>query len=135
MFDFSSKKVLITGASRGIGRAIALAFADSGARVAINYCSNDDAAGETLQALNGHGHLTVKADLSLPEGASRAVEGAVTGLGRLDIVVKNAGIFVPHPVATTGYLENVRQDSVGMRRLANAPPYRMFRGVARRLLG
>ena len=103
MFDFSSKKVLITGASRGIGRAIALAFADSGARVAINYCSNDDAAGETLQALNGHGHLTVKADLSLPEGASMAVEGAVTGLGRLDIVVNNAGIFVPHPVATTGY--------------------------------
>lgn len=103
MFDFSGKNVLVTGASRGIGRAVSQAFAAGGATVAINYCSNDVAANESLQSLKGNGHLLVKADLSSAEGARTTVAGALSGLGRLDIVVNNAGIFVPHPLTTTDH--------------------------------
>ncbi len=103
MQAFADRKVLVTGASRGIGRAIALAFAARGAAVAVNYRGNDDAAAETLELLPGSGHCAVKADISGADGARRAVAAAVEALGGLDIVVNNAGIFEHHPPATTTF--------------------------------
>lgn len=64
--EFSGKHVLVTGGSRGIGRAVAQAFASRGARVAINYHSNRAAADEALARLDGKGHIAVQGDVALP---------------------------------------------------------------------
>jgi len=102
--DFSNKRVLITGGSRGIGRACALGFAERGAQVAINYLKNRTAAEKTLAELAGGGHTLVQADVADPEEALRLVASAVEALGGLDIVVNNAGIWVDH------FLEEVDYD-------------------------
>ena len=103
--DFTKKKVLVTGGSRGIGRAVARAFAERGARVAINYLSNRAAAEETLSGLAGGSHAMVQADVSDPESAERMVASAVKVLGGLDIVVNNAGIWVDHKLEDVDYQE------------------------------
>lgn len=94
--DFSGKNVLVTGGSRGIGRAIARGFADRGARVAISYRTNRQAADDTLAALPGGPHLAVQADVADPASVERLIEQAVATLGRLDVVVNNAGVWVDH---------------------------------------
>ncbi len=101
--DFTGKTALITGASRGIGRAIAEAFAARGARVAVNYRANDEAAVDCLAGLDGSGHIPMKADIATPEGASRAVADTVAAFGRLDVLVNNAGRIGDHPPADTDY--------------------------------
>jgi len=63
-FDFVNKNVLVTGASRGVGRAIAQRFAESGARVAIHYHKNRQAAERTFADLPGGPHMIVQADVS-----------------------------------------------------------------------
>ncbi len=98
---------LVTGASRGIGRAIAVALSRRGDRVAVHYGSDRDAAAETLSQLHGEGHLLVEGDLSDPAVATRVVEEAVSGLGRIDVLVNNAAIApnaeTSHPIATTDF--------------------------------
>ena len=97
--------VLITGAGRGIGRAIAIAFAEEGANIGINYVSNSAAAEETRQALASGNHVLLQADISDPEEARALVDSAVEQLGHLDIVVNNAAVHEHHPIATTSYEE------------------------------
>jgi len=96
--DFSGRHVLVTGGSRGIGRAVAMAFAERGARVAIGYLNNGSAAQATLAAMPGGPHLAVAGDLSDPESLASLFEQAVAGLGRVDILVNNAGIFRHHRI-------------------------------------
>ena len=96
--DFSNKNVLITGGSRGIGRAVAIAFAKEGARVAIVFRSNQKAAAATLELLQGTGHTALQADLAIASEAERAVDEALAEFKRLDIVVNNAGIGIYHPL-------------------------------------
>lgn len=83
---------LVTGGSRGIGRAIARALAERGDRVAVHFSSDRAAAEETVQLLSGDGHIVVPGDLRDPDAAKRVVEEAVTGLGGVDILVNNASI-------------------------------------------
>ena len=85
---------VVTGASRGIGRACALELAREGASVVVNYVSNADAAEETRDAIHELGGtvVLVKADVSDAEAASDLIETAVEELGRVDILVNNAGI-------------------------------------------
>lgn len=101
--DFTGKHVLITGASRGIGRACAEAFARRGARVAVNYRANAAAADETVAALPGGPHVTIQADVSQPEEARRLVDEATSSLGALDVVVNNAGVWVGHKLDEVDY--------------------------------
>ncbi|RMF79481.1 MAG: SDR family oxidoreductase [Chloroflexi bacterium] len=101
--DFTQKTVLITGASRGIGRACAILFAEAGARVAINYQRNRTAAEETQRMLNGDGHLIVQADVADANAVSQMVNTTVEQFGRLDILVNNAGIYEMHPIADVSY--------------------------------
>lgn len=105
MFDFERKKILVTGASRGIGRAIANAFAESGGNLALNYKSDEKSASETLSGLNGEGHILVQADVSVADGARAAVDKSISALDGLDIVVNNAGIFEDHRPDTVGFDE------------------------------
>jgi NAD(P)-dependent dehydrogenase (short-subunit alcohol dehydrogenase family) len=96
--DFSGKNVLVTGGSRGIGRAIARGFADRGARVAISYLANRQAADESIAALPGGPHLIVQADVADPASARRLIEEVTRSFGRLDILVNNAGVWVDHVI-------------------------------------
>jgi 3-oxoacyl-[acyl-carrier protein] reductase len=95
MFDLTGKTALVTGSSRGLGRAIALAFAAQGADVAINFRGNTDAAEEVAQGIRTMGRSAplVQGDTSAGREACEAiVKGAVDALGSIDILVNNAGI-------------------------------------------
>ena len=100
---FDDKIVLITGASRGIGRATAIAFAEKGATVALNYRANLAAAMETLDALEGEGHILVKADIANAEEINAMIAEVTAHFGQLDILVNNAGIFEYHPIDKVDY--------------------------------
>ncbi|MFK7980121.1 MAG: SDR family NAD(P)-dependent oxidoreductase [Saprospiraceae bacterium] len=100
---FDSKIVLITGASRGIGRATAIAFAAKGAKIALNYRANLAAAMETLDTLEGEGHILVKADIANAEEISAMIAEVTAHFGKLDILVNNAGIFEYHPIDKVDY--------------------------------
>ena len=94
-----SEVVVITGASAGIGRAIAIEAARQGARVAINHFdSTDAAANETVAAIEALGReaLAVKGDVAVADNAPLFVEAAVTAFGHIDVIVLNAGICPFH---------------------------------------
>lgn len=100
-----NRAVLVTGGSRGIGAAIARAFAERGDRVAV-HCRDAVAAAETVRkSLPGQGHVTVQADLADADAVKAMVDAAADGLGGLDVLVNNAGIYVDHPVLGTSYEE------------------------------
>ena len=94
MEPLAGKVALVTGASRGIGRAIALELAAYGADVAINYFRSPQAAQEVVRqvAQRGRRAIALKANVAREEEARAMVERAVEALGRLDILVNNAGI-------------------------------------------
>lgn len=91
------KKAVVTGAGRGIGRAVAIAFAKEGADVAINYHSNDTAANEVVKTITGMGRkaIAVKTDVSNYQDVHAMVDRTVNELGGVDILVNNAGISQP----------------------------------------
>jgi 3-oxoacyl-[acyl-carrier protein] reductase len=93
--DFKGKTVLVTGASRGIGRAIAIAFARGGAGVAMNYAGNEAAANEALALVEQAGAARAKLyrfDVGDPAACAAAVEAVVADFGGLHVLVNNAGI-------------------------------------------
>lgn len=98
-----SRRVLVTGASRGIGRAIALAFAEAGDRVAVHYGRSRDAAEAVRASLPGEGHVLVQADMADADEMKAAVDAAAESLAGLDVLVNNAGIFEAHPPLDTSY--------------------------------
>ncbi len=101
----SSRAVLVTGASRGIGRAIAEGFAAAGDRVAVHHRDSAALAGEVLAGLPGHGHAVVQADLADPAAAAAMTDAAASHLGGIDVLVNNAGVYLPHPVTEVSYAD------------------------------
>ncbi|MBA5219883.1 MULTISPECIES: SDR family NAD(P)-dependent oxidoreductase [Streptomyces] len=97
--------VLVTGGSRGIGRAVARAFAAGGDRVAVHYAGRRADAERTLEELPGTGHALLRADLGEPGAAERLVAEAVDALGTVDVLVNNAAVAPAadtlHPVTGT----------------------------------
>ena len=88
---------LVTGSSRGVGRAVALGFAKEGAKVVVNYTSNENAAIEVVNSIKSMGSdaIAVKADVAQKDDAEALVNAAVDKFGRLDILVNNAGFTRP----------------------------------------
>lgn len=93
--DFAGKGVLVTGASRGIGRATAVAFAQHGASVLINYRADEAGARETLETIQhtgGTGYI-VQADVADPEAVKHMVSTAEVLVPTIDVLVNNAAAF------------------------------------------
>ena len=91
------KIALVTGSSRGVGRAVALGFAKQGANVVVNYTSNENAADEVVEIIQSMGGkaIAVKADVAQKEEVENLVNSAIDTFGRLDILVNNAGFTRP----------------------------------------
>lgn len=102
---FNDKVVLVTGGSRGIGRAICRQFAERGAQVIVHYHQNRAAAEETLASLPGGPHLLVQAAMEDPTAVQQMIDTAVAQYGRLDILVNNAAIYEEHPLGEVTYEE------------------------------
>jgi 3-oxoacyl-[acyl-carrier protein] reductase len=98
----TSRAVLVTGSSRGLGRAIATRFAAAGDRVAVHHRDSADLAEQLAADLPGDGHVVVRADMADAAAVRAMVDDAASRLGGLDVLVNNAGIFGgvdrPHPV-------------------------------------
>ena len=94
MFELTGRVALVTGASRGIGRAIATRLAGQGAKVVINYVANAEAAAQVVREIEAAGGTAaaVRADVSQAEQAQALVEQTLKLYGQLDILVNNAGI-------------------------------------------
>jgi NAD(P)-dependent dehydrogenase (short-subunit alcohol dehydrogenase family) len=102
--DFEGRVVLVTGGSRGIGRAVAREFAARGATVVVQFRAARAAAEDTLASLGGGvGHLALQADVADPEQARSLVGRVVDALGRVDVLVNNAGIYESQPVLETSH--------------------------------
>ncbi|WP_109474329.1 SDR family NAD(P)-dependent oxidoreductase [Ornithinimicrobium cavernae] len=94
MDERSGRGVLVTGASRGVGAATAREFAERGDRVVVHYRGSEDRAREVLASLPGDGHGLVRADLASPEETQALAEEAIEILGRVDVLVNNAALFL-----------------------------------------
>ncbi|MEN1785608.1 MAG: SDR family oxidoreductase [Bacteroidota bacterium] len=101
--EFKDKKVLITGASRGIGKAIALAFAEKGGIVGLNFKSNRTAAEGTLAELPGVGHALFQQDIAEKAQCQQLISNFVSYYGQLDILVNNAGISIFHEIDVVNF--------------------------------
>jgi 3-oxoacyl-[acyl-carrier protein] reductase len=97
------RAVLVTGAGRGIGAAVAQAFAAQGDRVAVHYGNSAGQAADVMGAMPGEGHLIVQADLADPAAVRHMVDQAADGLGGLDVLVNNAGVYAAQPVTEGTY--------------------------------
>ncbi|MEZ5197624.1 MAG: SDR family oxidoreductase [Bacteroidales bacterium] len=102
-FDFHDKVVLVTGASRGIGKAVALMFAKSGANVIVHYHKNEQGADDTLALLGEGDHMKIQADVSDPNQVEDLVTKGKNRFGRIDILVNNAGVAEEFEIMDLSY--------------------------------
>ena len=127
----NGKKAVVTGASRGIGRAIAMSLAEAGADVLVNYTNNAEAAEKVCSDIEKLGRQAIahRANIADPEQASSMIQFAVKQLGRVDILVNNAGITRDNLVAV---LRDEDWDSVLSINLKGA--FNCVRAVTRPML-
>ncbi|MFF9014275.1 SDR family NAD(P)-dependent oxidoreductase [Streptomyces sp. NPDC014870] len=130
----TGRRVLVSGASRGLGRAVARAFAENGDRVAVHYGSRADEARTTLASLPGSGHVLVQGDLADPAGAAAVADAAAEALGGIDVLVNNAAVNERHPLPETPYDDWVaiwqRHVSVNLLATANLSHLAAHRMIA-----
>lgn len=100
---FKNKCILVTGGSRGIGRAIVEAFANAGGRVAFTYKENESAAIDVFRSLPGEHHLMMCYDAVNPQASEEIIQRTVDTFGGLDILVNNAGVYISHEIREISY--------------------------------
>jgi 3-oxoacyl-[acyl-carrier protein] reductase len=117
MNELVGKRALVTGASRGIGAAIALALADKGADVAITYERSAERAAEVVRTIESKGRkaLAIQANSAEPAAVKRSVDKAAEALGGLDILVNNAAIVLYAPIADVSVADIDALMDVNMR--------------------
>jgi len=117
-----SRRILVTGGSRGIGAAISLRFAELGDRVAVNFASRRAAADALIAELPGSGHLAVQGDIRDPAQVQAMVDAAAAGLGGIDVLVNNAGIFFTHHITEVSYeaWQQAWEDTLGVNLIGAA---------------
>jgi len=101
--DLSGKVILITGASRGIGRETAVRMAQAGARLGLNYNSGEAEAHELVREMGEDRAIAIRADMGDPEQVKTMVDATVTRFGRLDVLVNNAAVFAFNPFDGDSY--------------------------------
>ena len=101
--NFKGKNVLITGSSRGIGRATAVAFARAGARVAVHYNQAQGKAEQVKNILAGSGHITVQANIADAAAVEQMVNQVLARFEHIDILVNNAAANTAHPLDGSSY--------------------------------
>ena len=100
MQNLSGKIILVTGASRGIGRAIAIDLANHGAVIAAHFNQNAEAARKTVNELKSNEHFIIQGDFSKADCAERIIKEVETKAGKIDMLVNNAGIFYEIDIAS-----------------------------------
>ena len=130
MKSLSGKVAIVTGASNGIGRAIAERLADNGAIVVVNYSKSAEKAQQVVAVIQAKGGkaLAVQADMGQVADARRLVVDTVKQFNRLDILVNNAGKFMPKPLD-----ETTEEDFNGVIALNAKGPYFAMQEAARAL--
>jgi len=101
--DLSNKTVLVTGASRGIGKAIAQKFAEAKATVIVHYHKNKDKAEETLLSLGDGDHFMAQADIADPISIQTMMKTIWTKVKKIDVLINNAGVFEEVPITEVTY--------------------------------
>ncbi len=100
MIDLNNKTVLVTGASRGIGAVIARTIAKAGGDVILHYGTSADRTQNLAEEIGAEKSFCVQADFTQPHAGSKLWRDALAWRGRIDVVVNNAGVYLPHPVDT-----------------------------------
>ena len=120
----ANRKILVTGSSRGIGRAVARAFAEAGDTVAIHHRDSPGLAAQVLASLPGDGHVVVQADIADPQAVQTMVDSAADQLGGLDVLVNNAASYgrSAHPVSEVSYehWQQVWRDTIDLNLIGAA---------------
>ncbi len=117
MKTLSEKVILVTGASRGIGAAIAQSLAQAGAKVIVNYAGSKDAAEAVIHQINRKGGeaIALQADVSKADEVEALFNAAITHFGRIDVLVNNAGVMITKLLKDTTDEDFTRQFDVNVR--------------------
>lgn len=117
MKTLNEKVILITGASRGIGAAVAIKLAEAGAKVIVNYAGGKEAADATVDKIryNGGDSIALQADVSRADQVRAMFDAAIDHYGRVDVLVNNAGIMITKQLSETSDEDFTHQFDVNVR--------------------
>jgi len=121
MKNLADKVILVTGASKGIGAAVAKKIAGAGAKVIVNYAGSQADAEAVVNSIknNGGEAIAVQADVSKPEQVKSLFDQSITAFGRIDVLVNNAGIMITKPIKDTTDEDFTRQFDINVRGVFN----------------
>ncbi|MBP0902504.1 SDR family oxidoreductase [Mariniflexile gromovii] len=116
-----NKVILVTGASKGIGKEIALLLAKNGAKVIVNHSNSDKEANNTVNNIikNGGNAIVVKADVSIREEVTYLFDKAIETYGRIDVLVNNAGVMISKKIKDNTQEDFTKQFNVNVRGVFN----------------